>query len=69
MKKLSFLLPLFLLLVFSACKPKQERIAFKHANNTVYVRLQAEPDKLNPLISTSAYGHGRRCAVYLQGPI
>lgn len=56
MKKLSFLLPLVLLLVFSACKPKQERIAFKHANNTVYVRLQAEPDKLNPLISTSAYG-------------
>ena len=55
MKKLIFLLPILGLLVFSACKPDQALIQFKHTNNTVYVRLQGEPDKLNPLVTTNGY--------------
>lgn len=53
----SILFPLLLLLLVLApsCKKKQEKISFRHTNNTVYVRLQAEPDRLNPLVSTSVY--------------
>lgn len=55
MKKLIFFLPILGLLVFSGCKPDQALIQFKHTNNTVYVRLQGEPDKLNPLVTTNGY--------------
>ncbi|PTM09598.1 MAG: hypothetical protein DA408_18030 [Bacteroidetes bacterium] len=30
-------------------------VVFKNTDNTVYVRLAAEPDRLNPLLSTSGY--------------
>lgn len=65
MKKFWLLSSLLLLLVFSACRTEPEvteeetdiATDFKHTENVVYVRLPAEPDKLNPLTTTSNYSH------------
>lgn len=66
----STLAVLLFLLLFSVSSciqdPKQEqeqtqaeqtgpKIDFKHKDNTVHVRLPAEPDRLNPLLSVSGY--------------
>jgi len=40
--------------VFS-CK-REPAVDFKRTDNTVIIRLEADPDRLNPLLSTSAYG-------------
>ncbi len=59
MNRLSYLLFIVLLglLTFSACKtePKKEAVAYKRTDNTVLVRLRAEPDRLNPVLTTNAY--------------
>ncbi|MCB0571574.1 MAG: ABC transporter substrate-binding protein [Phaeodactylibacter sp.] len=41
----------------TGCKPEAsaEKTEFKHKDNTVYARLPADPDKLNPVLSTSVY--------------
>ena len=36
-------------------QPAEDAVVFKNTTNTVYSRLAAEPDRLNPLLSTSAY--------------
>lgn len=48
---------LMLSLFFGSCKdrPDTTEVAFKRGDNVVYARLPAEPDRLNPLLSTSTY--------------
>ncbi len=41
--------------VIFSCKREPE-VDFKRTDNTVIIRLEADPDRLNPLLSTSAYG-------------
>jgi peptide/nickel transport system substrate-binding protein len=59
--RLSRLVPsVWLLLIVSillgGCKPEpKEKVEFKNTDNTVYVRLPADPDRLNPMLSTNAY--------------
>ncbi len=46
------------LVTFSQCgvdPPQEDAVVYKNTTNTVYSRLAAEPDRLNPLLSTSAY--------------
>ncbi|MFN7117745.1 MAG: ABC transporter substrate-binding protein [Saprospiraceae bacterium] len=52
-----FLLALLGLLTFTACKtdPQKENVAYKRTANEVLVRLRAEPDRLNPVLTTNAY--------------
>ena len=51
-----------LVLVASSCKETpqeaQETLTFKNKENIVYVRLPGEPDRLNPLLTTSVYARG-----------
>ena len=56
-------LPLFsvlllALVVFSGCPSGSDNTAeieFKHKDNVVYARIPAEPDRLNPCLSTNSY--------------
>ncbi|MCB0637496.1 MAG: hypothetical protein KDC54_12795 [Lewinella sp.] len=46
------------LLAFSGCGSEASEtstVTFKHTDNTVYARLPAEPDLLNPLLTVSGY--------------
>lgn len=49
---------LILILFIGACKtePKKEHPPYRYTDNTVHARLPAEPDRLNPILSTSVYG-------------
>ncbi|MEO0723309.1 MAG: ABC transporter substrate-binding protein [Bacteroidota bacterium] len=60
--QLAFGLLLFLSFVFYACPPSsgggavdEPTVDFKNRDNTLRVRLAAEPDRLNPFLTTSAY--------------
>ncbi len=46
--------PVLLLLGFFACK-REPAVDFKRTGNDVVVRLEADADRLNPLLSTTAY--------------
>lgn len=52
-----FLIAAILATCIYSCRtdPSQDEPAFKNTNNTVYVRLPAEPDKINPLTTTNTY--------------
>jgi peptide/nickel transport system substrate-binding protein len=56
MKHLSYAF-LLLLLGLLACKtdPKKDTVIYKRAGNEVLVRLSAEPDRLNPVLTTNVY--------------
>lgn len=41
-------------LIASSCK-REPKVDFKRTDNTVIIRLEADPDRLNPVLSTSAY--------------
>lgn len=54
----SALLAMCLALLVGACKsdPKTENAAWKRTTSDVILRLENNPDRLNPLLSTSGYG-------------
>jgi len=54
--KFCFLPPLAIVLLFSAsCGPVEKSSIHKRSTNEVAIRLEAEPDRLNPLLSTISY--------------
>lgn len=59
MNRLQSLLLLILLgmLTFTACKtdPSKDKVTYKRTSNEVLVRLRAEPDRLNPVLTTNIY--------------
>ncbi len=59
MNRLQSLLLLTLLgiLTFTACKtdPAKNKVTYKRTSNEVLVRLRAEPDRLNPVLTTNVY--------------
>ncbi len=48
------LIALSILAIFS-CK-REPKVDFKRTDNTVIIRLESDADRLNPILSTSAYG-------------
>lgn len=52
-----FFFALLGLLAFTACKTKEqkEEVFYKRTGNEVIVRMRAEPDRLNPALTTNAY--------------
>ena len=53
-----YLVAFMILFVTSACEGPEassDKPAYKNTDNTVYVRLPGEPDRLNPAITTSTY--------------
>jgi len=60
MKKIPFLLVITAFCIFgTGCQEESasnnESITFKNTDNTVYARLPAEPDRINPCLATSTY--------------
>jgi len=54
--KFCFLAPLAIVLFFSSsCGPVEKSSIHKRSANEVAIRLEAEPDRLNPLLSTISY--------------
>lgn len=54
--KFSFLAPLAIALLFlSSCQRAEDKNIHKRSANEVAIRLEAEPDRLNPLLSTISY--------------
>jgi len=43
-------------MLFTACR-REESAIHRRTSNEVAIRLEAEPDRLNPLLSTSTYAH------------
>lgn len=69
MIKVHYFLPiLFFVLAISSCKEDSQNnndaISFKNKENIVYVRLPAEPDRLNPLLTTNLYARGVHEQIY-----
>lgn len=58
MNRLPFLsLVLLTLLALASCRtePKEATVNFKRTSDTVVVRQEVEPDRINPILSTSSY--------------
>ncbi|MEY3320539.1 MAG: hypothetical protein RLZZ417_122 [Bacteroidota bacterium] len=54
--KFFFLAPLAIVLLFlSSCERTEDKSIHKRTTNEVAIRLEAEPDRLNPLLSTISY--------------
>jgi peptide/nickel transport system substrate-binding protein len=53
--KILFFAPLALVLFFSSCTRNEQSSIHKRSSNEVAIRLEAEPDRLNPLLSTISY--------------
>ncbi len=52
-----FVLLMLGILTITACRtePKEEKVDYKRTDNTVVIRLRAEPDRLNPILTTNNY--------------
>jgi peptide/nickel transport system substrate-binding protein len=59
----------FFAILFTACKSDQQETQtnFKYNDNTVRVRMSAEPDRINPILTTNAYSRlvNERIFMYL----
>lgn len=55
-----------LLFISYSCGPEDPLTEFKNTDNTVYVRLPAEPDRLNPLLTTSSYSRYIYSKIFLE---
>ncbi len=65
---ISVFLSFFLLLLAVSCKTDPQsaaKVDFKRTGNSVVVRLEAEPDRLNPLLTTTNYGRQIAEQIYL----
>lgn len=53
--KFCFLAPLAIVLTFLSCGRVEDKSIHKRTSNEVAIRLEAEPDRLNPILSTISY--------------
>jgi peptide/nickel transport system substrate-binding protein len=52
---LASIISIIILIGYGCESPTEQKIAFKNTDNTVYTRLPAEPDRINPCLATSTY--------------